>query len=193
MAAVVNRGTGAGGANTNATGIAFETKTDNESRLLNSGWVKKPIPGAKGKYAYYLEKIIDADNTICYMTQNGLKSYCKHFHNKDLFREPDEAYLFRNGTQYTLRVLEKKNQNGAGSVDTKLCAGQWFKDEYKECLGDGFTIEYAFCVSSYLKKEYLSDTPKFRTMRKLHSGQSVRMLFGDDNDYFTTLDTWLYS
>jgi hypothetical protein len=192
MATIVNRGTGAGGANTNVTGIAFETKTDNESRLLNSGWIKKPIPGAKGKYAYYLEKVIDADHTICYMTQNGLKSYCKHFHNKELFREPDEAYLFRNGTQYKLRVLEKKNQNGAGSVDTKLCAGQWFKDEYKECLGDGFTIDYAFCVSSYLKKEYLSDTPKFRTMRKFHAAQGVRMLFGDDNDYFTTLDAWLY-
>jgi hypothetical protein len=127
------------------------------------------------------------------MTQNGLKSYVKHFHHKELFREPDEAYLFRNGDKYTLRILEKKNQNGSGSVDTKLCAGQWFKDEYKECLGDGFTIEYAFCVSSYLKKEYLSDTPKFRTMRKLHAEQSISVLFGDDEDYFTTLDAWLYS
>jgi hypothetical protein len=190
MSTLINKGTGAGGANTNATGIAFETKTDNESRLLSSGWVKKLIPSAKGKYAYYLE---NADNTICYMTQNGLKSYVKHFHNKELFREPDEAYLFRNGDKYTLRVLEKKNQNGPGSVDTKLCAGQWFKDEYKECLGEQFVIEYAFCISSYLKKEYLSDTPKFRTMRKLHAEQSISVLFGDDEDYFTTLDAWLYS
>ena len=89
MAAVVNRGTGAGGANTNATGIAFETKTDNESRLLNSGWVKKPIPGAKGKYAYYLEKIVDGDRSIIFTKQNGLKNYMKYFHNKELFREPD--------------------------------------------------------------------------------------------------------
>lgn len=191
MSAIINRGTGAGGANTNLNGIAFEDKTDNSSYLLKNGFIQKPIPGSSGKYAYYLEKILDGDRSIIFTKQNGLKNYMKHFHNKELFREPDEAYLFRNGTLYVLYILEKKNQNGAGSVDVKLCAAQWFKDEYKECLGNNFTVEYGFCLSNFLKKEYESDTPKWKTMRTLHNRASIRVLFGDDADYFTKLNEWL--
>jgi hypothetical protein len=36
-----NKGTGAGGANTNITGKKFEDKTDNLSILLLAGYVKK--------------------------------------------------------------------------------------------------------------------------------------------------------
>jgi len=37
---IINKGTGAGGANTNYYGKKFEEKTNNQIRLLNDGYIK---------------------------------------------------------------------------------------------------------------------------------------------------------
>ena len=191
MSETVNRGTGAGGAKTNHNGKKFEAKTDNLPRLLEQGFTKKVIPGATGKQSVYHEKQIDADTSIVYMTQTALKAYFTHFFHKEMVRQPDEAYLFRTGDTYKLCILEKKNQNTTGSVDQKLGVGQYLKEEYAECLDERFTIEYAFCLSSFLKKDYISSQKKYEIMRKLHAKDHITVLFGDDENYFTTLDTWL--
>ena len=185
---VTNRGTGAGGSKTNENGKTFERKTDNESRLLLNGFTKKKIPGAKSKYGYYLE---NADNTCVYMTQGGLKAYFRHFFKKDMFRSPDEAYLFRTADSYVLKILEKKNQNVEGSVDTKLLAGPGFIEEYQECLGPDFKIVYAFCISAFLKKDYTSETLKYRILRKINEKHGISVLFGDDETYYSSLDIWI--
>ncbi len=190
---IVNRGTGAGGANTNKNGKSFEQKTENESRLLSNGFVRKPIPGTRGKSAFYLEKSTGTDKSIIYLTQGGLKTYFAHFFKKELFRHPDEAYLFRDGEKYTLKVLEKKNQNVEGSVDTKLCTAHHFKREYQICLGPEFQVEYAFCVSEFLKRYYTSSDKKWIVMRTIHQEEGTVVLFGDDADYYEKLDSWLSS
>ena len=187
-----NRGTGAGGANTNKNGKTFEQKTENESRLLSSGFSRKPIPGANGKYAYYLEKAESPTKSVVYLTQGGLKAYFKSVFNKEMFRSPDEAYLFRDGAQYILKILEKKNQNAAGSVDTKLLAGPGFIEEYRECLGSGFTVKYAFCISAFLKKDYVSDALKYKVLRTINERHGINVLFGDDEGYYATLDAWIW-
>lgn len=184
---IANRGTGAGGKNTNATGKAFEGKTEHETRLMENGYVKKTL-----KKHYYLEKTFDT-HTIWYLTQGNLKAYMMNTHNKKLFRHPDEAYLIHKNGKYVLKVLEKKAQNGAGSVDTKLCAGPYFKEEYAECLGENFTVEYAFCLSSYLQKEYLSTQEKYKVMRTINKRHNIEVFFGDDEDYASKLDTWINS
>jgi hypothetical protein len=186
-ATVVNRGTGAGGAGTNASGKSFEQATENESRLLAAGFVKKAIAGKKGKNDYYLEK-----GNCVYISQGGLKSYFGVVHGKELDRKPDEAYLFRadDGT-YTLKVLEKKNQRVGGSVDTKLWAGAAFAEEYRWCLGEGFKVEYAFCLAAYLQKDFQSDTKKYAFLRHYLAKEGVPVLFGDAADYYATLDAWL--
>ena len=187
-----NRGTGAGGANTNKNGKTFEQKTENESRLLSSGFSRKPIPGAGGKYAYYLEKVESPTKSVVYLTQGGLKAYFKSVFNKEMFRSPDEAYLFRDGAQYTLKILEKKNQNVEGSVDTKLLAGPGFIEEYEGCLGGGFTVKYAFCISAFLKKDYVSDSLKYKVLRTINERHGIKVLFGDDEGYYATLDAWIW-
>lgn len=135
---------------------------------------------------------IDDTNDITYLTQSGLKSYIKNKFDIELFREPDEAYLFRTDDTYILKILEKKNQNGSGSVDLKLCLDKYYCEEYKECLGEAFEIQYAFCLSEYLKKEYTSYTKKYEILRNAHKRNNTTVLFGDDPDYFTLLDKWLY-
>jgi hypothetical protein len=192
---IVNKGTGAGGANTNATGKSFEQKTENETRLLASGFIRKQIPGCeKNKTGYYLvkETITNPDQSIIYLTQGGLKAYFNHFFKKEMCRHPDEAYLFRNGDNYTLKILEKKNQNGSGSVDTKLLAGLGFIKEYEILLGESFAVKYAFCISSFMKKDYVADCVKSKALREINKTYGIAVLFGEDPDYYETLDAWIY-
>jgi len=189
---VHNKGTGAGGAKTNVNGKTFESKTSNESRLLSTGYTRETIPGSKGKYDFSISKDTPTGN-IRYLTQGGLKTYFAHFHKKELCRSPDEAYLIRKGNTYTLKILEKKNQNVAGSVDTKLLAGPGFISEYKECLGEEFNVEYAFCLSSFLKTDYTADTPKARHLRKYNEKHGICVLFGEDEDYMLRLEEWIHS
>lgn len=179
---MANRGTGAGGANTTKNGTAFEQATWNGDRLKSVGFVPEK---------YYLRKKIDDDREIIFLPQKSLKRYCKEKFNVTLFRNPDEAYLFRNRTKYLLKILEKKTQNTEGSVDTKLCADTWFKEEYQECLGSAFTVEYAFCLSAWLRAKYVSTQSKWPIMRRLHARHGTPVLFGEDPDYFTKLDEWI--
>ena len=192
-APIINKGTGAGGANTNLNGKSFEKKTENESRLLSNGFVRNPIPGKKGINDFYLEKVESPTKRIVYLTQGGLKSYFKHFLNKEMCRSPDEAYLFCEGDSYTLKILEKKNQNTEGSVDTKLLAGRGFIDEYEYLLGENYTVQYAFCISDFLKKSVVADTPKSRALRHINQKYGIVVLFGDDTNYYETLDAWISS
>ena len=193
---MANKGTGAGGSTTNLNGIAFEKKTDNEDRLLSNGFVRKNIAGKeKTKYGYYLEKM-DATQTIHFVKQNGLNYYMSQFHQKELIREVDEAYIFIDNITHSIRVkiLEKKNQNGGGSVEDKLCLGYHFKFvEYPSCLGDNFQVEYAFCVSTFLKNKYNSDHKKWKILKEANEKNNIPVLFGDDEDYYSTLDEWISS
>ena len=193
---LVNRGTGAGGANTNKSGKTFEQKTENESRLLATGFLKKSIVDKnKAKFNYFLERTISPTSSIVYLTQGALKLYFKSVLSIEMHRCPDEAYLFRQGDTYLLKILEKKNQNVAGSVDTKLLAGNGFIRDYKKCLrdtdGKTFDVQYAFCISNFLKQDYVSDNQKFRNLREILAEDRITVLFGDDEDYYQQLDTWI--
>lgn len=175
----MNKGIGAGGANTNHNGKSFETKTDNESRLC--GFEKKNIGNT-----HYMEK----DNMV-FLSQGALKKYFKHFFKMEMIRCPDEAYLIKEGDKYILKILEKKCQNVEGSVIEKLCLGQYIKEEYKSCLDSRFTVEYAFCLSSFLKQKYLSETIKYGFLREYNERNKIHVLFGDDPDYYEKLDHWI--
>jgi len=103
---IINKGTGAGGANTNLYGKIFEEKTNNETRLLEQGFTKTAI-NKKTKFGYYLSKTFE-DKKIVFVLQSGLKEYIKTFYNIELFRCPDEAYIieYANGKR-VIKILEK--------------------------------------------------------------------------------------
>jgi hypothetical protein len=186
---MANRGTGAGGAGTNASGLPFEEKTANQGRLEELGYSIVAMQGA-GKFSYYLEK-----DGMIFLTKGGLKIYMKQKFGVEMFREPDEAYFMEGPYGTRLKILEKKNQNTEGSVDTKLLAGPGFLEEYKWSLKDvgGIHIEYAFCVSSFLKGKMMSEKPKWQALRDINKKYGITVLFGDDEDYFEKLDEWLLS
>ena len=189
MSEIVNKGTGAGGANTNYYGKKFEEKTNNEKRFLDNGY-EKIILNKKSKNGYYLSKTFE-DKTIIFVSQSGLKEYIKHKYNIELFRCPDEAFIIEyTSGRKIIKILEKKEQNVEGSVDTKLLAGPIFKEEYIEALEYNFEVEYAFCVSKFLQNKIISNEKKYIIFNKLMKNHNISILFGDDENYFETFDEW---
>ena len=189
--AIINRGTGAGGSNTNYYGKKFEEKTNNETRLLEDGYAKNSFTKKPKKtYDYYLSKTFE-DKTIVFVLQNGLKMYMKNKYNIELFRCPDEAYIIEYNTgKKIVKILEKKEQNVEGSVETKLWSGPSLKREYELILGDAFEVHYGFCVSDFLKKKLVSTEEKYTILNKIFNEHNITVLFGDDENYFETFDEW---
>ena len=181
-----NKGTGAGGANTNYYGKKFEEKTNNQIRLLEMGYTKHSFT----KKAYYLSKTFE-DKTIVFVLQNGLKMYMKNKYNIELFRCPDEAYIIEyTSGRKVIKILEKKEQNVEGSVETKLWSGPSLKREYEIVLGAEFEVFYGFCVSEFLKNKLISNEKKYKILNTILNETNIAVLFGDDENYFETFDTW---
>lgn len=183
---VINRGTGAGGANTNKTGKPFEENTDNLKRMIEHGFAKQKS---------WLSKQFE-DRTVVIVKQHGLKQYAKHKYGiDDIYRCPDEAYIIEYATgKKVIKILEKKMQNVEGSVETKLYAGLLLKRDYEMMFGPEFEIQYGFCISEFLQKNITSGTKKYNNLRKmLEEENNIPILFGNDANYFETLDSWINS
>ena len=189
---IINKGTGAGGANTNYYGKKFEEKTNNQTRLLNDGYIKNSFTQkSKNLYNFYLSKIFE-DKTIIFVLQNGLKMYMKNKYNIELYRCPDEAYIIEYNTgKIVIKILEKKEQNVEGSVETKLWSGPSLKREYELVLGKEYEVHYGFCVSDFLKNKIISIEPKYKNLKTIFTESNIEVLFGDDTNYFEKLDEWI--
>jgi hypothetical protein len=186
-----NKGVGAGGANTNFYGKKFEEKTNNQIRLLEMGYIQHSFTKSPKKTYDYLSKIFE-DKTIVFVLQNGLKMYMKNKYNIYLFRCPDEAYIieYKSG-RIVIKILEKKEQNVEGSVETKLWSGPSLKREYELVLGSEFVVFYGFCVNGFLKTKLTSTHKKYTILNTIFNENDMSVLFGDDENYFETLDTWI--
>ena len=192
-----NKGTGAGGENTNKNGLSFEDKTNNEKRLEKQGFIRKTIQGSKenAKTHFYLIKEISSTKRIIYLKKDGLKKYFKVVYNEvKICRSPDEAYLIINGDDITLKVLEKKTQNCKGSVEEKLMAGDGNRKQIQYSINNPkVKVAYAFCICEWLKENaYLGDKPKNKIYRRILQEWDIPVLFGDDKNYFEELDKWVY-
>lgn len=185
---ITNKGTGAGGKNTNINGKNFEYITDIENKLLENNYEKKITD--KSKHGYYLYQNID-NNKIIYLSQNGLKLYIKQNFNIELFRCPDEAYIIKKDEKYIIKILEKKAQYVEGSVETKLWSGPSLKREYEIILGKDFTVEYAFCVSKFLQEKINSNIEKYKILKQILNESNIPIFYGEDTDYFDIIYEWI--
>jgi hypothetical protein len=190
---ISNKGTGAGGANTTINGLSFEDKTSIEPFLNKYKYEKKEVIIKKRKGEYY------KNDNIIYFKKNSFKLYFEKEFNIITHRQPDEAYLqpkvIINDNDYTLKILEKKNQNVEGSVEDKLKTGAFNKREYEIMLNihDNlkFKIIYSFCVSKFLQDKLVSDNIKYKTMMKIMKEDNIEVLYGDEDNYQEKLCEWI--
>jgi hypothetical protein len=193
-----NKGTGAGGKNTNINGGSFEEKTSIEPFLLKNNFQKINMI-KQNKYSYYFEHN-DNDKKIIYVKQTGFKEYLKEILNIDMKynMSPDEAFIIHNKDEIHIKIIEKKSQNTEGSVFDKLKTGQFIKNEYEENLKFKsethkykFIINYTFCVNLFLQQKFQSSNPKFTTMLKIMKKDNINIFYADDEDYFDNLYKWV--
>ncbi len=194
---IKNKGSGAGGSNTNFHGKIFENITSIEKMLIEEEYKKETIDESEKKstvkFNYMFHKNFP-NKKIIYLTQSGLKTYMKKIHNIDIFRHPDEAFIIQ--TTYgknILKILEKKEQNVEGSCIDKLWTGGAFKLEYEMILGEHYIIEYSYCLSDFLKKKIESDSLKFKTFLRIMDFYGIKLFYGKDKNYFTKLYEWIHN
>ena len=134
------------------------------------------------------------DKTVVIVNQRGLAQCAKHKYGIcDVYRCPDEAYIIEyTSGKKVIKILEKKMQNVEGSVETKLFAGPSLKREYELMFGPEFEIQYGFCVSEFLQKKITSGTKKYNNLQKILEENNIPILFGNDANYFETLDSWIH-
>ncbi len=183
---IVNKGTGAGGASTNASGKPFEEKTSIIPELVRLDFKKKIFGNGKKDY-YYIKEF--NDKKVLFLEQNGFKKYIEQTFNKNIRRKPDEAFIIEQNNIITIKILEKKNQNGEGSVFDKIFNGPMIKEEYQYHLGDKFKVEYSYCLSDYFKNK-LNDS-YFDYYKKLCTKENINIFYADDQNYLTNISNWV--
>lgn len=188
---IVNRGTGAGGANTNVSGLTFEKETSNELRLEQKGF-ERLLSGDCKSTLCLIRHYKEHNKTVIYTTKKGFKLVAEFLFGVILYREPDEAYIIydHQTDTYNIHIIEKKNQTCEGSVEEKLGVGRTRRREYEICFEahPNIKIQYAFCVSDFLKKKLTSNTLKYVHLLRIFEEDGISLLFGSDKDYFEKLD-----
>jgi hypothetical protein len=153
-AVVVNKGTGAGGANTNINGLSYEELTDLKDKYKTCV-LNKSDNVHEVEFEGYERKLLKVNKSALhkYMKKKGEK-------NSELqpaagCKEPDEAYI--DPEQKTVFIIEKKFQQTSGSVDEKIQTGHFKKMHYEE-LFPNFKIYYIYCLSDWFKKDEYKST-----------------------------------
>jgi hypothetical protein len=187
---VINKGTKAGGINTNKNGLPFEMLVSNANNLENNGFEKTLL--GKGKHAFYLSKKYN-NIEIYYTTKKGFKQFIKEKFGIVVCKEPDEAFIKHNFTDnvWEILILEVKNQNCEGSVEEKLLAGNTIRRLYEKMLGCKITIHYGYCLSKFLKNKYLSNTLKYNILLEIFNEQQIYLFYGEDENYIEKLNSWV--
>lgn len=141
---LVNRGTGAGGSNTNKNGLPYEELTDLDNRITvieNNKYSKKITfddnekPFIKTKQSNLFKCMKDDIDT------NIEKAHgCKN---------PDECYIDQETK--TMFIIEKKFQQTSGSVCEKIQTPDFKIWQYKRTFPK-HNIVYVYCLSEWFKK-----------------------------------------
>ena len=143
---LINKGTGAGGSKTNENGLPYEKLTDLHDRIT------------------ILEEIDEFSSKIIF--DDNEKNFIKTKKKGDLFKcmkdeidtniikghgckQPDECYIDRESK--TIFIIEKKMQQGSGSVCEKIQTPDFKLWQYKRTFPN-YNIVYIYCLSEWYKE-----------------------------------------
>ena len=146
---IINKGTGAGGANTNKNGLIFEEVVDLKDGYESIQPSRNGI-GSEVTFKGYLRTFIE-------VSKSALHKYMKEIRQKNMTlkpaagcKQPDEAYI--DLEEKNIFIIEKKFQQTSGSVDEKLQTGCFKQLHYKE-LFPNFKIHYMYCLSDWFQRD----------------------------------------
>ena len=172
MQRINNRGTGAGGAQTNANGLPYEILTSLDTEFTVTRNINKHIRiilfnGYNGNFVHTM--------------QNGFKIYMRErnqINDNAVFphgcKRPDECIIDEENKK--LWVIEKKFQQTSGSVCEKIQTGIFKKIAYNRLFPE-YTVYYIYCLSRWL----FDNISPITIEENINNG--VMMFCGDDDNY----------
>lgn len=177
----VNRGTGAGGSNTNKSGLEFENKTD---------IVKKYTIISKDNEKYTKIRFNDDvyKRTFILTPNRTLFRYTREFEYKNEFVDeangckwPDRCYIYKyneNGKRNKgiIFILETKMQQKGGSVWEKIQTAHFKIWQYNRTFPD-FEIVYMYCLSNLFKNKCKA------ALDYLENELKVPVFWGEDENF----------
>ena len=139
-----NRGTGAGGANTNASGLPFEEQTDLKTNHL-------VLHQSKHSTIMHFN---NSEKQYVYTKQKGFEIYMGTKINKNIkalhgAKRPDEVYIDEENK--IIFMIEKKNQNTSGSKCECLQTAANKRRNLTRRIPD-YKIIYMYCLSIWFKE-----------------------------------------
>ena len=188
-----NRGTGAGGANTNKSGLKFEEICSLECTHTVVEYLKQTN---MKKYKHCKSnaesvKFPNSDKTYMYLTKSMFKRYMNvHNYTSQFYidnpeyeyhgtKEPDDCYLYIHKDTKILFWIENKEQKGEGSVCEKL-QGAKEKEKHLKDRYPQFTIVYILILGDILKEKCKGEIKGLKT-------NNIPVYYGSDKDFKTKI------
>jgi hypothetical protein len=170
---IINKGTGAGGANTNINGLSYEDKTNLEE-LFSEINIDKKMGTKTIKFINYDYEFINANKSKLYkyLEQNGEKN--NTLQQAAGCKEPDEAYI--DVSRKIIFIIEKKFQQTPGSVDEKIQTGPFKKIHYSKQFPN-YTINYVYCLSDWFKRD------EYKSVLDYLQENNIPVFWGNDVEY----------
>ena len=175
---LVNRGTGAGGANTNVNGLSFEQQTDLITHYITqfSFLFYKTIKFVISDRVY---EIANQANFFKHMGDEADPDVTKAHGCKN----PDEVIIDRVNRK--IFIIEKKNQNRSGSVCEKIQSGPFKKQHYQATFPD-WEVVYIYTLSSWF---FDNMVPTIAYLRR----EGIPVFLGNSDTYKQTIINFIVS
>ena len=139
------KGRGAGGENTNKTGLVYEDITDLETHYKIINQQQKPkVQLIKFKNSSKLFFKVVKNNLFTFL-KDEMDSDIEHAHG---CKQPDECYI--DDVNNIIFIIEKKFQQVSGSVCEKIQTPDFKIWQYRRIFPE-YEIVYIFCLSSWFK------------------------------------------
>ena len=141
---LVNRGTGAGGSNTNKNGLPYEELTDLDNRItvLENNKYSKKITFDDNEKPFIKTK----QSNLFKCMKDDIDTNIEKAHG---CKNPDECYIDQETK--TMFIIEKKFQQTSGSVCEKIQTPDFKIWQYKRTFPK-HNIVYVYCLSEWFKK-----------------------------------------
>jgi hypothetical protein len=183
-AKIVNKGTGAGGANTNVNGLSYEDKTNLEPlyTVLKTEKIDKKTELKTIKFPNYELSLINANKSKLYKYLKGINEKNTTLQPAAGCKEPDEAYI--DNVRKTIFIIEKKFQQTEGSVDEKIQTGPFKKFHYSQQFPN-YKIHYIYCLSDWFKRA------EYTSVLDYLLNNDIPIFWGNDENYKNNIITYL--
>ena len=166
---IKNKGTGAGGSNTNKNGLPYEDFTDLNTHIEILKTNKNSTTIRFINYDTELEKPKGKTGLFKVLSKQ-LDESVEKGHG---CRQPDECYI--NMKNKNLYIIEKKFQQISGSVIEKIQTPEFKIWNYSQMF-PSFTIVYIYCLCNYYKENAKAELEYLKK-------KEISVFWGDSKTY----------